>query len=537
MTLRRAETAAASIEALARSYWSKDHKIPSCSPSQIPTIPALVLWLFSEAPAETCQTVYQASVVLATSETKDGTIFVNTTYFLLLLQAHAERVFSDFFKDDALANLIAAMPLYPTPAADELHALWKQKPEEDWPPESYPLATAVRAWQNRPQTDPKKALVTLTGAGYTRKAEIRSTLERVSWQPDTGSVSAIQVDGEPVGTRLSDLSYIFPSKGASLSQHGQIYKPREPGTRKLPGVKPIPPNIRLMSLSSWGRKDSILTGDMLTLLAVAHVLDRALQLGEREWAALLARTKTGGYRRPQEGDVRRVWKAAAALMSSIFDPSGSGRWLNLAHIEGIPARRALTIGPPEWRKFSKGDGQRFTLTAEGSRAARQRIVAGRSGAAGRLITGIEYRLAARYDGKPGVAPDLRPASGKTGPGPIVHLPLFDVLRYAGDYVNEHDPQSVNAARQRFDRMVSRLDQVGYFVPHHGHASAEAGDAVEIVQRVRGGRHRPAGLKVRASARFVEAARQANLKGGTGFRQMSLTEWLGMKDMEESDEGQ
>ena len=61
-------------------------------------------------------------------------------------------------------------------------------------------------------------------------------------------------------------------------------------------------------------------------------------------------------------------------------------------------------------------------------------------------------------------------------------------------------------------MAATLEDRGYFVDSL-RAEAPAGDSVEIVSRVRGARGRRGGLLVRASARFVEAARLAQLPRG------------------------
>ena len=48
--------------------------------------------------------------------------------------------------------------------------------------------------------------------------------------------------------------------------------------------------------------------------------------------------------------------------------------------------------------------------------------------------------------------------------------------------------------------------------------------MEIIGRTRGSRAHPAALRVRASARFVEAAR---LAGGKGFETVTIADWLGL----------
>ena len=93
---------------------------------------------------------------------------------------------------------------------------------------------------------------------------------------------------------------------------------------------------------------------------------------------------------------------------------------------------------------------RYILTAEGGRAGRHRIAVGKQGAAGRLITGIEYALGSRYLGERGVAPDLRPARGKGGPGAVLTLPLPVVAALMG----ESDPIADKPTWRRVDRAIA-----------------------------------------------------------------------------------
>ena len=98
----------------------------------------------------------------------------------------------------------------------------------------------------------------------------------------------------------------------------------------------------------------------------------------------------------------------------------------------------------------------------------------------------------------------------------------------GDWWNEADPPADEAARDRFRRAVATLERRGYFVPDGNlRAEALAGDSVEIVARVRPARNRHGGLLVRASARFVEAARLAQMPNGRGFETRRLTDWAGL----------
>ena len=215
---------------------------------------------------------------------------------------------------------------------------------------------------------------------------------------------------------------------------------------------------------------------------------------------------------------------ACAYVAGIVG-AGGYRFANLAYVQGVPETETVTIGPPDWMRGSERG--RWTLTAEGGAAAKARVIAGKNGAAGRLITGLEYRLAARFDPRRNVTPDLLPASGKAGPGPSVNLPWRECLRLMGDEWDQADRKADDAARKRFDRMYARLVVAGYKVPAP-RGEAPAGDTVEIVSRRKGGNNHGGELIVRASARFVEAARLARQPHGKGFEQVSLIDWLGWK---------
>ena len=280
----------------------------------------------------------------------------------------------------------------------------------------------------------------------------------------------------------------------------------------------------------------MLANDVLTLLAYAHVVDRPMELTEHAGAALLVRDRTGRPRAVQpQHDLPRIWEAAAWLRSLlVWEPNDGYRWAPLAHVD-VPRVRPvdrLTIGPPEWARNPRGG--KWTLTAEGSAAASARVTAGRYGLAGRIITGLEYRLAAGWDGNRNDrrAPLLRPAYGKAGAGPVLEVPWRTVLRLAGDWWDETDARKDRAALERYKRVVNRLEagagERSYFVLNGAvRKAAPAGDSVEIV-RIRGHRGRPAGLLVRASARFVEAARLAQLRAGAGFEYRLLTDWAGLE---------
>ena len=110
---------------------------------------------------------------------------------------------------------------------------------------------------------------------------------------------------------------------------------------------------------------------------------------------------------------------------------------------------------------------------------------------------------------------------------MVELDWRTCLRLSGDWWDEADPAADAAARKRFDRAVAVLRKRGYFVASL-RAEAPAGDSVEIVGRIKARRGRAGGLMVRAAARFVEAARLAQLPNGRGFETRLLVDWAGLR---------
>ena len=395
------------------------------------------------------------------------------------------------------------------------------------------LAALVDTWP-KPLVE-ATATVTLhdaPGAGMMRRPALVSTLRRVHWRDDGDAplVTGAVVDGEPMAAERPDTADLFPVR---KRRPRRKFKPGEQAVLPLPAVPTIPHDLRLVALADLAG-DPAMQGDVLALMAFAWAADRPLNLTGPEGASLLARARDGTPRAQiKPSDVDRFWEASAALRALVaWDPSGTARWANLATVE-VPSVRPVervTLGPPAWARDGS-DGSKWTLTAEASAASIKRGVSGKQGQAGRIITGLEYRLASGYTGRRGtVAPDLRPADRrrKASPGPVVTLDWRTCLRLAGDWWNEADPAADKAALVRFNRADATLKQRGYYVPDGNlRAEAPAGDSVEIVGRSRGGRGRPGGLLVRASARFVEAARLAQMPRGRGFETRLLTDWAGL----------
>ena len=187
----------------------------------------------------------------------------------------------------------------------------------------------------------------------------------------------------------------------------------------------------------------------------------------------------------------------------------TGRYVTLGH---APADgRMVSLGAPFWWN-GKGEGNRWSLTGRlfGPRFDSHR---GSGGAAGfqsglnRTLAGLESALSysrSAGKGKHGKIPDpLRPVR-KGGAGPDTFIPWRALLSLAGEPVSA-DANSESVWGRRYRRRVDALIEAGYSVPARG-GVALAGDTVEIVRVVNGrGRGQVAGVWIRASARFCEAA--------------------------------
>ena len=506
------------LAALALLIWDKSNPGKDCPQPMIPTLEDLAAWINKrECPAPTWS---------------NFTKQIDALHFHFAVKP--ERPTHGITMDDYRAMMeFFTFPHYGAPAnwtGDTLaapilgaHRVWAGI--DHTLRGRHPAGLLIEAWQNRPRTITEAT--TTTANGMTRRPEVISTIQRMTFIPfDSFDLEATLVDGEPLAARIPDFGDVFP---LPKPKRRRKFKPNETLPLKLPGIGNPHKygDLRLLALAQVAAEENsiILAGDVLTLLSLAHAIDRDLRLHERQGGALLARTRNGGFRRPRPSDIKRFWRAAEELAYlHITEPwPGGFRWANLASVQGDPKTRSVTIASPAWLRSWQRKGGRWTLTAEGGKAGKARIVAGESGAGGRLITGIEYRLAARFDGRPGIAPDLRP-DWKGGPGPMLFIPWRTAMHYMGDAWNQTDHKADRAALMRWRRMIDKVLEAGYQIPSL-HGQAPAGDSVEVVEIVRASKSQPAGLKVRASARFVEAARLANLKDGRGFKTIRITDWL------------
>ncbi len=384
----------------------------------------------------------------------------------------------------------------------------------------HPLAPLVREWLAKSGNTISRTKVTVTArGGMVRRPKRFSKLLHAPWEQ--ASVDAARVDGEPIATPVPDVP--IPNRKTRL--HYRIGEQLEfPGVQ---GPPPLAPEWRLVTVGGLGRDGkSALPSDMLTLTAIAQALTGQMELADVDGAALLALTKDGEFRRPRKSDIRRWNEATLALRGTVFMDPDTHKWLPLAEVTALS--QSTVIAPPEWmrgKRLLESGG--WTLTADGGKASKaRRIASADASIAGRLVTAMEYWLAAHWDGRKGIAASLRPAIGKSGPGPVMDLPWRELLRLSGFTWDPADPVADKAMQVRYRRAVERMRKAGYIVSAGPLAEAQAGDSVEIIGIQRATRARPAGLRIRASARFVEAANLSVQREGRGFETVPLIEWLG-----------
>ena len=525
------------LDDLARGVWRRRYGPEAeCPEHRIPTAAALADWLprcGAWAAVEARLAEIGLAVPMAVEESgKANPIFVvlsGAEAITMLAYAgkrynppNPERVARLWAR---LVSLLVRDSVY-TDGADVLadaieyvHGAWAGRlhrwPEGKRP--KHPIAAIVDSWQSR-SGQPIAASTVSTVRGLVRRDARVSRVLRTPWE--SASVDAALVDGEPMATRFPDATAVFGERPKR-----RTYRPTAQRRLGLRGVAEIPTDLRLSALSEIAGGPTVLAGDVLALMNLAHASDHPVTIRERDGAALLARSRDGGFRRVRESDVKRFWQSAAALHGLLVHERGTGRWANLARVDPLPESRAVMIGAPEWMRGK--DRGRWTLTADGGIAARARQVAGEAGGSGRIITALEHYLGAYYPGRgKGLSPYLRAANGKGSAGPVVSLPWRTVMDLAGFAWDQRSAADDHAMLLRYRRCARRLARAGYCVQSY-RAEAAAGDTVEIVEVVRSARTRPAGLRFRASARFCEAARLANLAHGKGFATVALGAWLGL----------
>lgn len=497
-----AVSADAILTALAKLLWWVKYDGADCPMERIPDADALAKWV-QHCPPETWAAARERSASLLDHNGLNGSGSRKYTLLEIAILTGGKSLAMGQPTAAAMADTV-----------ELLHRHWGGRGK-------HPLGPLVRAWQATQGSPLAQASVNAVATGgeserqyMVRRPRTVSGILRAHW------VEAAVVDGEPMALTVPD----------KPRQPRRVYRPSR--QMRLPDAalpEPLPPDFRLVTVGELVNcgGSMALPGDVLALMTLAHAVEGRLALADREGAALLARTRKGGFRRPRKSDIKRFRDAALELHWAIFRNDKTGEWFPVADVQRY--KDQTVIAAPAWMrgKWKTKDG--WTLTADGGAASRARLIASSDASpAGRVITGLEHRLAARWDGRPGIAPDLRPAHGKSGPGTARFINWREAMALAGFHWDWTARRADQAMLFRYRRILLRLRKAGYMLAHP-RGEAAAGDAVEVVGIQRGSRARAAGLVVRASARFVESAKLSIRADGKGFDHVSLSDWLGFRD--------
>ena len=370
---------------------------------------------------------------------------------------------------------------------------------------AFPLAPIVRAWLDRPR-DPSRRHLIVTAERYPPKGREPLTLARTPGALQLATLAVVEVDGAPFAVRE-------PDGRRTIKRRARIAEAAQadlfPGPRNLAGQATGGAVLEAVAqLWMTGDERNPLRGDVLRLGNMATSLTGAVKLTHAEGALLVAG-------RDSDPNRERFNRAAWGLRGLAYE-GAPGQWWALADSEPGPLSR---IGPVRWwldywriADGLKGTARTAALEKAGFGGAPigYRLSGGlfRSvsqwGTTGRTVAGIEGALSWRTSagaGSQGRTPDnLRPVR-RGGPGPEVFVPWWQVLRLAGENVGPDTP-SRGAPGQRYRDRVAALEKARYMTRRN--ATALAGDTIEVVEVRRGARNRPAGIVVRASARYCAA---------------------------------
>ena len=340
----------------------------------------------------------------------------------------------------------------------------------------HPITPLVDGWQETTPLERRRLIATVADD---------LLLVRTPGALSLATLAIVEVDGEPFASR---------QVGGNPPAPVRRYWVQEPQGDLFPGPRTLnkwaTPGLIVHSLAALpltGDERNPLRADVHRLGNLAFALTGAARVTEREGALLVAGRDTPANR-------KRFNRAVRVLRSLEIQVRPGIAW-SLADAEAGPVSR---IGPARWMLERGGKGRAWRLTGALFRKATK------WGTLERTIAGLEGALAwgpSAGRGRYGRVPDrLRPVS-PGGPGPEVFVSWWQVLRLAGEPVGE-DADPKGSARRRYDRRVHSLAGHGYQTDRAG--TAAAGDTIEVVERRRSSRNRPAGLVVRASARWCAA---------------------------------
>lgn len=385
---------------------------------------------------------------------------------------------------------------------EAVQRLWECVDTQDL---KHPLAALIEGWLEREQfkreASTRVRVLTAGEDNLTRIPNNAKTAALATWEEMPDAV-VIEVDGQPVSTRLQ-----YPRRARP--------KRREAGElMPLPGTGQAG-DLRLALLHDLEQYAGIdrrnpLPGDTLSLLTFGAAITGPARLHADQLGAMLAGQfdPAGATPAKRERWRNRAW--AAVRWASSWQKLPNGHWRQLLGITTADlADGYLRVYPFRWDQHGKGYRLTGVLTNQATRQDKR-------GSLGRLAAGIEDYIAAA----PTPARDRRSRllipDKRGGPGPASELIPYPVLMArAGFYFDLTAERDRDATKKLWQRLCAQLKERGYLLPKIS-AEAEAGDTFEIVEIVKG---RPGpgtnlgGVRIRASARFIEAQSKVNWRQG------------------------
>ena len=393
------------------------------------------------------------------------------------------------------------LPMAPVGHIEKVHEDWMARSE---PRPEHPLIPLVKAWQkwkvSRGAPLRERHLHVLDN-GAKPLARSPGLLNHAV----LSDIEAVEVDGLPVATAMA----------SPLIAYRQRRGPKDPQIPLLPYPatlegEPVG-DVIIASMSNYPLtrdERNPLRGDIYRLGSFVFAVTGSTAIPEDLGAHFL----TGGV---SEAAKRRWWATVETLRAIVLRVNPrTGAFLDLA-IASIDRDGTAHLAPPLWWRGKHAwrlTGGLFRPALADNADSERGPDAGYWGGLNRTIAGIEAALAwgpTAGRGRQGRIPDwLKPANGRTGPGPSVFVPWRNVLVLAGEHVAADMPPRNSTEGRRYRRRKDALREAGYFVDGR---EAPARDTIEIVRATGGpGKKEPPGLLVRATSHHVEAARKAQV---------------------------
>ena len=334
------------------------------------------------------------------------------------------------------------------------------------------------------------------------------TAALASWE-ESPDVDAVSVDDLPIATMEATRPVRAQRPKRVIGTQGELFR--------LPGTKAA--ESMVLQRMQWLERDGIdhrspLPSDVYFMLSLACGMTGSADVDIDTIAAWLAgKTSTEGMRPDRLQPLReRAWAALSYSRTWFRLPSGHYTALLDVNTVNMP-QGVVRLTSWDWSK-AKGLGWRLT-GAVANVNARSTGPQG-CGTFARIVAGIEDYINASGPVGQGGIPELLVAQGKGGPGPVRFIPYPEIMARAG-FV--WDDSSTSAMKKLWLDTCNRFEAKGYELPKSQNgipilnAEAQVGDTIEIVEVVKGNRRGPGGVRVRASARFIEGRIRASRKGG------------------------